>query len=251
MALAFAHYDTGATVRGVIYDDSDQYADVVAEAMESFNAADVDDYDITATEVGNTGKYKLTWPSWLSAGLYVLEWLPLAGGAIAESDFPNRFATQSYYWDGADLRPALAVHTAAILDDTAEIGVAGAGLTALAQAADLAAAVVLINAILLDTDELQTDWTDGGRLDLLLDSIVLVGGAGASSQKITCKVGGNPIDGVEVWVTTDAAGYNVAAGTLSTDASGEVTFMLDPGDYYVWRQKAGYNFTNPQEITVT
>ena len=29
-----------------------------------------------------------------------------------------------------------------------------------------------INAILVDTNELQTDWTNGGRLDLLIDSII-------------------------------------------------------------------------------
>jgi len=30
-----------------------------------------------------------------------------------------------------------------------------------------------------------------------------------------------------------------------------VTFMLDAGTYYVWREKAGENFTNPQEWSVS
>lgn len=39
----------------------------------------------------------------------------------------------------------------------------------LATAAALAVVDGIVDAILLDTDELQTDWHDGGRLDLLLD----------------------------------------------------------------------------------
>lgn len=50
-----------------------------------------------------------------------------------------------------------------ILIDTAEIGAAGAGLTALASASSLAT-------VLADTNELQTDWANGGRLDLILDA---------------------------------------------------------------------------------
>lgn len=63
----------------------------------------------------------------------------------------------------------------AILVDTAEIGVAGAGLTALATAANLATVAGYLDteiaAVLADTNELQTDWTNGGRLDLLVDAI--------------------------------------------------------------------------------
>lgn len=90
-------------------------------------------------------------------------------------------------------------------------------------------------------------------LDAQLDAIAACGaGSGAVSYPITVNnESSNPIDGVEVWVSTDSAGTNVVAGTLSTDASGIVTFMLDAGSYYVWRQKSGYNFTNPVAITVT
>jgi len=107
--------------------------------MESYNAADIDDYDTAATETGSTGEYYITWPSWLSAGIYTIQWVSQAAASIAESDLPNRFAIDSYYWDGTNLRPALAVHTAAIL---------------------------------ADTNELQTDLEDGGRLDVLIDALV-------------------------------------------------------------------------------
>ena len=69
---------------------------------------------------------------------------------------------------------AVKVDTAATLVDTAEIGAAGAGLTALATAANLANVAGYLDteiaAILADTNELQTDWANGGRLDLILDA---------------------------------------------------------------------------------
>ena len=76
-------------------------------------------------------------------------------------------------------------------------------------------------------------------------------GSGAISTTLTFNDGVNPLDGVEVWITTDSAGTNVIAGTSSTNASGQVTFMLDSGSYFVWSQLAGYSFTNPQALTVS
>ena len=62
-----------------------------------------------------------------------------------------------------------------------------------------------------------------------------------------------PIADVDVWISTDAAGDNVIAGPLQTGADGDtkIPFMLDPGNYYAWRQKSGVNFDNPQELTVS
>lgn len=69
---------------------------------------------------------------------------------------------------------AVKADTAATLVDTAEIGAAGAGLTVLATAANLATVAGYLDteiaAILADTNELQTDWANGGRLDLILDA---------------------------------------------------------------------------------
>jgi hypothetical protein len=77
-------------------------------------------------------------------------------------------------------------------------------------------------------------------------------GAGASECVYTCEDNsGAPIENVGVWITTDSAGAHVYAGTLYTDSDGEVKFMLDVGNtYYVWRQKGGVNFTNPQTWSV-
>jgi len=77
-------------------------------------------------------------------------------------------------------------------------------------------------------------------------------GAGAITWTYTLTDAdtGAPIDGAEIWVTTDSAGANViASGT--TDDAGQVTFYLDAGVKYIWRKKAGYNFTNPDQETVS
>jgi len=58
-----------------------------------------------------------------------------------------------------------------------------------------------------------------------------------------------PIADANVWVTTDVAGANVIASGTTND-SGVVTFYLDAGTVYVWRQKSGWNFTNPDTEVV-
>lgn len=75
-------------------------------------------------------------------------------------------------------------------------------------------------------------------------------GAGSVSTPITINDGVNPLDGVDVWATTDISGSNVVARG-STDALGLVTFMLDPGTYYIWKTLARYSFTNPSTLVVT
>lgn len=81
------------------------------------------------------------------------------------------------------------------------------------------------------------------------------GAAGAGALSYTYTVyrpdGSTPVSGAEVWVSTDPAGSNVVAGTLSTDAFGRVTFLLDPGTYYVWRQHEAYTFPNPDVEVVS
>jgi hypothetical protein len=76
-------------------------------------------------------------------------------------------------------------------------------------------------------------------------------GNGAIPVTITVESNSLPADGVAVYITTDSAGVSLTAGTLFTDAFGVVNFLLDPGTYYVWKQRAGINFTNPETIVVT
>jgi len=83
-----------------------------------------------------------------------------------------------------------------------------------------------------------------------IDAVVPLIGSGAIEHTYTVTDGVNPLEGVGVWVTTDIGGSNVVAGTLTTNVSGVVEFMLDAGTYYFWSQKAGYNFTNPDTEAV-
>jgi hypothetical protein len=70
-------------------------------------------------------------------------------------------------------------------------------------------------------------------------------GATAVTYTLTNANNGQPIADADIWVTTDAAGTNTVA-TGTTDSLGQVTFYLDSGvTYYVWRQKDGWNFDNP------
>lgn len=75
-------------------------------------------------------------------------------------------------------------------------------------------------------------------------------GAGAITWTYTITDGTDPLEGVDVWVTSDVAGTDVlASGT--TNSSGVVTFYLDAGTVYVWSQKSGYTFTNPDTEVVS
>lgn len=105
-------------------------------------------------------------------------------------------------------------------------------------------------------DEVQSGHTSAGTFGKYLDAQVSGVGGAVGSGALECTwtqkdSEEQPIDNVAVWITTDEAGTNVIAGTLYTDANGQVTFMLDAGTYYVWRELAGYNFTNPQEWSVS
>jgi len=85
-----------------------------------------------------------------------------------------------------------------------------------------------------------------------LDVAVIQQGGGAIewTYTLTDADTGAPIDGAEVWVTSDSAGlYVIASGT--TDDDGVVTFYLDAGQIFVWRKCAGFNFVNPDSEIVS
>ncbi len=105
--------------------------------------------------------------------------------------------------------------------------------------------------ILEGTDYLaRTDWIRGtpAVAEDLPEATI---GSGSETVTITVTDGTDPVDGAAVWISTDSGGANVVAGTRYTGATGEVVFLLDPGIYHVWKQKAGLEFTNPESIEVT
>jgi hypothetical protein len=130
-----------------------------------------------------------------------------------------------------------------------------------------------IDAILADTNELELDWKNGGRLDLILDAATAPttaaidaalsathgagawgGGAGGGAitfvYTLSSSTDGALIPDAYVWVTSNADGTGIlASGT--TNQYGQVTFYLDAGTVYIWRQKSGWNFVNPDvEVVV-
>lgn len=77
-------------------------------------------------------------------------------------------------------------------------------------------------------------------------------GTGAITWTYTLTRSDNdlPIADAEVWITTDVTGQNVIASGR-TNQNGMVTFYLDAGTVYVWRQKSGFTFTNPDTEVVS
>ena len=98
----------------------------------------------------------------------------------------------------------------------------------------------------------DTGTTLDGKINAIKAKTDTLGGAGAITwpYTVTDSVTGGPIDGVEVWVTTDSAGTNVIANG-TTDENGIVTFYLDAGTVFAWRKRAGYNFENPDQEVVS
>lgn len=64
-----------------------------------------------------------------------------------------------------------------------------------------------------------------------------------------------PIEGAQVWITTDIAGQNVVwVGEtdglgVARDSNGSLPF-LDPGVYQFFRQRTGFTFQNPDQESV-
>jgi len=99
------------------------------------------------------------------------------------------------------------------------------------------------------TDNAATE-TKQDIIDTVVDAIKVktdtLGGAGAIIwiYTLTDADTGNPIADADVWITSDLAGTNIIASG-KTNQEGKVTFYLDAGTVYVWRQKSGWDFDNP------
>ena len=90
-------------------------------------------------------------------------------------------------------------------------------------------------------------WILGQRLDAKISSISGNSpGAGATefTYTLTESGSGDPIADADIWATSDSNG-SVILASGRTDQNGQLTFYLDPGTVYIWRQKSGWNFTNP------
>jgi hypothetical protein len=168
------------------------------------------------------------------AGRLIIEGTSTAGSITIRGDFPVATNAATFISAGGTITQTQRFGTDQVMADTAGTTAIFARLGAPAGAsvsADVAAVKAETASILADTAAL--------------------GGAGSNSCTITVTDGdGAPIEGCQVWITSDEAGTDVvASGT--TSATGVATFMLDDGTWYSWRQLNGYNFTNPETIVVS
>jgi len=171
-----------------------------------------------------------------SAGLKLIS-------AVEEGDLPNEppaaSAIADAVWD-----EALAGHAGA--------GSAGAALAAAGGGSspeDIADAV---------WDEALAGHAGAGSAGAALAA---AGAAGISAGAVeftytAADSNSDPLEGVEVWITTDDAGSNLIwYGTSDAfgiaRSSSNAKPMLDAGTYYFWSKKGGYTFTNPDTVEVT
>jgi hypothetical protein len=88
-------------------------------------------------------------------------------------------------------------------------------------------------------------------LDAAVSSRATLGaGAIAWTYTLTDEGTGLPIPDADIWVSSDIAGQNILASGR-TNQAGQIIFYLDTGTVYVWRQKSGWNFTNPDTEVVS
>ena len=95
----------------------------------------------------------------------------------------------------------------------------GANLTSLASAANLAIVDGIVDNILIDTNELQTEWADGGRLDLILDTAAAGGGLTAAD---VWGYATRTLTAFGFTVVTDAASRTASKADVSALATAEV-----------------------------
>jgi hypothetical protein len=108
------------------------------------------------------------------------------------------------------------------------------------------------NIVVIFNDAAGAEWDDRFILIQTAEGYLANSGGGANAWTYTLTstvLPNQPIADADVWVTTDVAGTNVVASG-KTDALGVVTFYLDSGTIYVWRQKSGWSFTNPDTEVV-
>ncbi|HDZ38370.1 MAG TPA: hypothetical protein ENH62_08810 [Marinobacter sp.] len=225
-----ATFTTGSTLYGLAFNAAGEVVTDPAGApsFTAYVAGDIDDYDIQLAEIAtNSTEYRGAFPV-IAAGVYSVVLFEQAGGAPVVATDTRLGTTAEMHWDG----------TAEIAVETMR-GTDGVSLV-IPDAAGVLAAYILSDVIGADSDTLET-------LSDQLDVIGVGSGAISETYTVTDSATGNPIDGVTIWVTTDVGGANTVRNGTS-NAAGQFTFYHDyPSgtDLYVWRQKAGWNFDNP------
>jgi hypothetical protein len=128
--------------------------------------------------------------------------------------------------------PTAAENADAVWDEAlsghAGAGTAGAGLSAAGSAGD-------------PWSTLLPGAYGAGTAGYLIGNLAPAGGS-VWTYTVTLPDGTTPVADVIVRVCTDIAGTNVIRSSV-TNSSGIATFYLQPGTYYIFCEKDGYNFS--------
>lgn len=87
-------------------------------------------------------------------------------------------------------------------------------------------------------------------------NMTFIAGAIQFTYTVTNSLTLLPLEGVEVWISTDIGGVNIVwkgetdMFGVARDFNG-VLPNLDPGTYYFWRKKAGFSFVEPDTEIVS
>ena len=125
---------------------------------------------------------------------------------------------------------------------------AGAGSTGEALSDGGTSAATIADAV---WDEVLSGHTDAGSAGKALGIATAAPGSTEFVYTVTDSVTSGVIANVLVWITTTNDPDDDIIAQAYTDTTGEATFYLDSGTYYLWRQKSGYTFTNPDTETIS
>lgn len=184
---------TGSTIDFYVLDATGRIRDVVAGAWDTYTDADVDDYNVVATEQGtSSGLFLADFPSGISAGVYYFVAKERAGGSPAVSDDEVGKVTP-IHWDGS--------------------------------------AEVPLSTILADTNELQSDDVPGliAALNDLAQSDILSDGTPFAGANIDAAISSRQPSG-NVDLNADQSGVTI--GTVNALAAAAITAAVVDTDVF-------------------
>jgi hypothetical protein len=231
--LLAAHTTTDALVSGL--------NDISAANVRTELATEL--AEITATNTVLTGITTLAdWLGALAGKTADATTLAEINATTAGTAYSNLTDSVEAVRDKIDTMPGTTVTAASIADAVLLELIADHSGTAGSLAATLSDILVDTEFIQILIDELVSGTTPNRKFTAAAlenaDGGVL--GPGEDTVTITIEDDLIPIDDVGVWISTDAGGSNVVAGTRQTNGLGKVTFLLTAGaTYYLWAQKSG------------
>jgi len=164
-------YEEGSTLYFRVREaDGDIWNTSGTPAFENWADGNVTDYDIALTDEEGA-HYQGAFPA-CSAGIYTVSAYLRAGANPAVADL--LVGTVDFVWDGSNeiTLSMLDTNIDDIETDTAAVDTTAEMRTFLTGSDTTVATQAKQDIITTDTNELQTDWTNAGRLDTIIDSIL-------------------------------------------------------------------------------